>query len=188
MESTQGKSLQNNHTRQIALTRKDILYKLIAREEWLALDLTSPQEHSHHRVDDRGSLVCLSIVVREPLKHDQEVHVAEHGNEHERLWDEFMVKVNIVLEVDIVEPFHHLTEQHVGNTYYDCDFHLERVDVVDLALCTVPGWIDAERIDALSILQLAIAILIAGVKELQGQRHEVIVHEAAVDCEKSHQE
>ena len=69
-----------------------------------------------------------------------------------------------MLEVNIIQSLHHLSKQHVGNSYDDRNFHLQRVNIVDLSLSAIPCRVNSNWVNAISIFHLAISILITRVK------------------------
>ena len=55
-------------------------------------------------------------------------------------------------------------------------------------LSAVPDWIDADRVYAVFVNALPCFSVVAGLEQIERQRHEVVIHEATVDGEEGHEE
>ena len=70
----------------------------------------------------------------------------------------------------------------------DRDLHLEGVQEGKLHFGAVPDRIDAHWVYTVRVGAFASARIVARLEEVEWQRHEIVVHEPAVDGEKAHHE
>ena len=158
------------------LTEEDLRDELVGGEEFAAFDLAAVEEEVDDGDNDGGCLVRRASIVGVPLDEDEQVHVAEDREEQDQLGQEVVQQLGPVFEVDGIEAFLDDAEGHVGDGEDDGDLHLEAVQEGKLHLRAIPDWVNAHGVDAVGVYALHSLRVVAGLEEVEGQRHEVVVH------------
>lgn len=121
----------------------------------------------------------MVTIVRVPLDDDQKVHVAKHCQQEDQLGEELVQQLGHVFEVDRVDALLDYAQSHMQDGKDDRDFHLEGIEENQLHFGAIPGWVDAHWVDAVRVNALSSLRVVTGLEEVQGQRHEIVVHETA---------
>ena len=99
-----------------------------------------------------------------------------------------MEQLGSVFKVYRVEGLLNNTKSHVRNGKNNRNFHLERVQEYELLLGAVPDRINADWVNAVGVSPRASFWIVTGLEEVHRNRHEIVVHQTAVDREECHQE
>ena len=182
------------------------------------VDSSTVKEHANHHRDDRRSFIFSVSEVSQPLTYNHQVHISKEHPQKDDLRDEFQKEIELVLEVQSIGSFHADTKRHLHHTQDNWKLHLQRIQEVQLIHWQVPSRVNTNWVHTVGELNhfrswvvcgigantssqgmggiLIMTVLcsatlrngVATVKYEKWDRHEVIVDEATISCEESHEQ
>lgn len=80
------------------------------------------------------SLTLIKVICR-PFIEDHEVHIAESQRHEDDLWDKLKEEIEVILKVECIDSLKNNTTHHMNNSDDDSQFHLIRVQKLNIVGC-----------------------------------------------------
>lgn len=131
-----------------------------------------------------------AAVVSGPFLNDDDIHVAKQSKQHHELRNKFEEELNPSLPVDCIETLLDYGQSHVCDSVDHGHLHLHRIVKRDLLVRLPPDGVQAGWVDTFFVARSLVSSLevVTRLPEVDRNRYEVIVHEAAEECEKAHEQ
>lgn len=97
--------------------------ELVVWEELPSHHFAAVQKYAHHSLDNRRRFIFILSVVRYPFLDNNDVHVAEEGQQKDKLGNEFKYEIKPAFVVDRVDALLEDCDSHVANAEDHSNLH-----------------------------------------------------------------